>query len=92
MNDDDFLTVREVAEQFRVTEQTVRKWVRDGRLAATKLPGGKNLLIRRGDARALVRGGDEVVPPSAPVSTQVGVPFKATDSRVVRPAQVTPNR
>lgn len=31
---------REVAEMFDVVEATVRKWIRSGRLNATKLPGG----------------------------------------------------
>ena len=32
MSDDDLLTVQEVAAMLRLNEQTVRKWLRDGRL------------------------------------------------------------
>ena len=92
MSDDDFLTVREVAEQFRVKERTVRTWVANGRLKAVKAPGGKNLLIRRSDAVAARDGGEEDRQAAAPVTVQVGAPFKATDSRVVRPSPPAASR
>lgn len=34
------LTTNEVAEECKVTAETVRVWVREGRLAAITLPGG----------------------------------------------------
>ena len=40
MEDDRYLTVPEVAERLRVTEETVRRWVRTGRLPAV-MPGGR---------------------------------------------------
>ena len=35
---EDLLTVTEVAEQLRVSEETVRRWLRDGRLRGRRLP------------------------------------------------------
>ncbi|GBC73444.1 hypothetical protein HRbin04_00845 [archaeon HR04] len=35
------LTTREVAEIFNVTRHAVDKWIRTGRIAAIKLPGGR---------------------------------------------------
>lgn len=37
----DFLTVRQAANRFNVTEKTIRKWIRNGRLAA-ELRDGAN--------------------------------------------------
>jgi excisionase family DNA binding protein len=51
--DDDLLSVRQVAELFGLTEKTIRRWISKGVLPATR-PGGKNLLIKRGDIVALV--------------------------------------
>jgi len=35
---DDLLTVPEVAKRLRVSEETVRRWLRDGRLSGRRLP------------------------------------------------------
>ena len=44
---DKLLTVQEVAQQLRVNEATVRRWVKIGALAAIKLPhGGKREVYR----------------------------------------------
>ena len=34
---DGFLTVKEVAEELKVTEQSVRRWIKDGSLGAYKV-------------------------------------------------------
>ncbi len=44
-NDADLLTVREVAEQLRVDDTTVRRWIKNGVLEAIALP-------HRGDRQA----------------------------------------
>ena len=41
MSSERMLTVREVAERLRVPEQTVRRWLRDGRLRGARLGGTK---------------------------------------------------
>jgi excisionase family DNA binding protein len=43
------LTVAEVAEQFQVDEQTVRRWIRQGRLVAHNLGGKAGYRIQRRD-------------------------------------------
>ena len=44
---DEFLTIREVAQLLKLSEATIRKWCREGRLPALKL--GKAYRIRRSD-------------------------------------------
>ncbi|RYH06627.1 helix-turn-helix domain-containing protein [Tropicimonas sp. IMCC6043] len=46
-----YLTVKEVAAIFRINTKTVRRWIEDGKLPATK-PGG-HWRIARSDLRAL---------------------------------------
>ncbi|WP_349318895.1 helix-turn-helix domain-containing protein [Mycolicibacterium canariasense] len=36
-----FLTVNEVADRYRTTPRTVQRWIREGRLRAMRLPGGR---------------------------------------------------
>jgi excisionase family DNA binding protein len=35
------LTVAEVAHRYRTSPRTVQRWIRDGQLRATRLPGGR---------------------------------------------------
>ena len=39
MQDDIYLTVEEVAKQLRVSQDTVRRWIREGRLPTIDLIG-----------------------------------------------------
>ena len=45
MGDDRLLTVKEVAERLRANPQTVRRWLREGRLKGV-MPGGEKLGYR----------------------------------------------
>jgi excisionase family DNA binding protein len=45
MVDDDMLTVKEVAARLRANPQTVRRWLREGKLHGV-LPGGQKLGYR----------------------------------------------
>ncbi len=45
MEDDRLLTVKEVAERLRANPQTVRRWLREGRLKGV-MPGGEKLGYR----------------------------------------------
>ena len=45
MDDERLLTVGEVAERIRASRETVRRWIRSGRLRATR-PGGTKLGYR----------------------------------------------
>jgi excisionase family DNA binding protein len=47
------LTTSEVAEMCQVTSNTVSRWVREGRIAAITLPGGK-LRFRRSDVEEML--------------------------------------
>lgn len=51
----DFLTLREAAQQLRVSAPTVWRWVRDGKLAAYRLGGGAIRVRRGGLARVVAR-------------------------------------
>ncbi len=51
----DLLTVAEVAEAARVTDETVHRWSRDGLLPFIKLPSGIKR-FRRQDVEAILRG------------------------------------
>ena len=48
------MTIAEVAEVHRVTRRTVERWISEGVLAASKLPGG-GVRIAESAARALLK-------------------------------------
>lgn len=50
---DNEMTVAEVANELRVTERTVRRWIADGTLPATKIVG--RVRINRADVEALAQ-------------------------------------
>ena len=56
MGDEELMTVPEVAAVLRLNEQTVRKWLREGRLPGiylgTRTAGWR---VRRADVRAFLR-------------------------------------
>ena len=49
------LTTGEVARMLFVTDETIRRWILDGRLPAINLPSGQKR-IRRDDVEAILRG------------------------------------
>lgn len=53
------LTAVEVAEEFRLDPETIRRWARDGRIEWIKLPGGQ-YRFRRSDIEAIT--GQTVAP------------------------------
>lgn len=44
---DDLLTTAEVAQRFRVSEETVSRWAREGILTAIPLPSGRGYRFRK---------------------------------------------
>lgn len=46
------LTTQDVADQYRVSTMTVRRWVKAGHLAAIRLPGGQ-LRFKAEDVNAI---------------------------------------
>jgi excisionase family DNA binding protein len=57
MHDDRLLTVKEVAERLRANPQTVRRWLREGKLNGV-MPGGEKLGYRipESEVRRLLTG------------------------------------
>lgn len=53
------MTPEEVADYLRVSVQTVRAWIRSGRLPARRLAGLRALRVRTADANALLEPLDE---------------------------------
>ncbi|MDG4784375.1 helix-turn-helix domain-containing protein [Micromonospora sp. WMMD1102] len=51
----DLLTVAEVAEAARVSDETVHRWAREGKLPHIKLPSGLKRFPRDG-VEAMLRG------------------------------------
>jgi excisionase family DNA binding protein len=52
--DSEYLYVWQVAQMLGVPIQSVRQWIREGRLPATR--PGRRVLVRRRDIDALLRG------------------------------------
>lgn len=66
MNEQRLLTVREVAERLRSSPETVRRWLRQGKLRGFR-PGGTKLGYRvpEGELQRFLRNaGEEKLPPS----------------------------
>jgi len=64
---EEFLTVAEVAELLKLNQQTVRNWIDAGSLPAIRV--GRRVRIRRADLdRILDDGYQSTPPPSAPTS------------------------
>lgn len=56
--DQPFLSIPEAAAAFDVSESSVRRWVKDGRLKAIRLPSGTRR-IRREDVEAILASDTE---------------------------------
>jgi excisionase family DNA binding protein len=55
--EDRMLTVPEVAERVRTTEDTVRRWLRAGKLKGRKLGGDRlGYRVKESDLRAFIDG------------------------------------
>ena len=54
MAEERFLTVAEVAALLQVDEQTVRRWIRDGRLVAHRFGGKAGYRIQRADLQVFL--------------------------------------
>jgi excisionase family DNA binding protein len=67
--DESFLTVAEVADWFKVNQQTVRNWIDQGRLPAVRV--GRRVRIRRSDFERILGGGSGEPKPDAGARPQV---------------------
>jgi excisionase family DNA binding protein len=60
MPDDPLLTVQEVADQLRLKPETVRRWIRAGRIRAISLGSDRaGLRIRASEIQRLLGGSDQ---------------------------------
>lgn len=61
MNESPFLTVDEVAQRVRTTPETVRRWLRQGRLRGVR-PGGMRLgwRVSEGELRRFLEQGQRI--------------------------------
>lgn len=71
--DDGLLTVREVAEQLRLTQQTVRQWIRDAKLPAMRA-GQRKYLVRRSDLQRVMAFADGTRLPASGGDTALEAP------------------
>ncbi len=55
MNDEPLLTVPEVAQRLRVTAETVRRWLRAGRLRGARISDAAGYRIPRSEVARLLR-------------------------------------
>lgn len=63
MNREQYQTVKELAELLKVSEVTVRRWIKDGELRAIDI--GKGWRISPGDLEAFLKG-HETCPAGSP--------------------------
>lgn len=62
-SEDRLLTVPEVSERCRVNEDTVRRWLRTGRLKGRKLGGDRTgYRVLESDLARFIRGGESPAP------------------------------
>jgi excisionase family DNA binding protein len=63
------MTVNEIADEFKMRKTTVRTWITEQKLPASKM--GRKYLIRRSAVLALIEGGGaEEAPPQAAASEE----------------------
>jgi excisionase family DNA binding protein len=84
---DDYLTTDEVASLCRVSAETVRIWLRDGRLSGRHV--GQRWLVARADVDRKLKGdverGSEEIASSGSSSAVAGRSLSASASRAVIP-------
>jgi excisionase family DNA binding protein len=51
-----WMTPAEIAAEFRLSVETIRRWIRNGQLPAVR-PGQRALIVRRVDVQALIERG-----------------------------------
>ncbi len=62
MAEDRLLTVQEVADRLRLKPETIRRWLRSGKLRGISLGSDHaGWRVREGDLERLLGGGDEQV-------------------------------
>lgn len=62
MLDAEYMTVAEIAELFKLNQQTVRNWIDSGRLPAVRI-GSRRVRVRRSDLENFVAAHSSIVDP-----------------------------
>jgi excisionase family DNA binding protein len=62
LEDDPVLTVQEIAQQQRLTQWTVRTWIKEGKLRAWRAAGGRRYRIRQSELNRFLREGQAPEP------------------------------
>ena len=66
--DDEYLTVKEIAEHLKLNQQTVRNWIDQGKLPAVRI--GRRVRVRRTDIDRMLADGATVA--AEPEASEVG--------------------
>jgi excisionase family DNA binding protein len=76
----ELLTVAEIAVELKITEQTVRRWINEQKLPATRLAGGKEFRVLRSDLDEIL--GLQPQPSAEPPREPAKRPFTATAAQI----------
>lgn len=60
----ELLNVSEVAAMLGITSPTVRTYIQDGFLKATRLPGGRNWVVKKGDLERMLSENESATAPT----------------------------
>jgi excisionase family DNA binding protein len=67
MDDDEFLTVAEIAATLKLNQQTIRNWLDAGRIPHYRLgQGGRRVRVRRSDFASFLASVEPERPPVQP--------------------------
>lgn len=70
--EDAWLTTEEAAEEFGFHRETLRRWIREGIIPASRAPGRRRWTVRRGDVRqALEDRAREQAPAPDPARSRI---------------------
>jgi excisionase family DNA binding protein len=90
---DEFLTVQEIADRFKLNQQTVRNWIDDGALSAVRL-GARRVRVREADLEAFLAASQarheqlDAGDPWAPVYTAALRPCQPRADKTARRSSV----
>ena len=59
---EDFMTIQEFADMYRVSTKTVRRWIANGDLAAQRLPGNRLIRIDTANTANLTKPVGNAIP------------------------------
>jgi excisionase family DNA binding protein len=63
---DEWMSTDQVAEEWKVNKETVRRWARDGHLPLTRTPSGRQMMFKRSDVIKAFEQGRQVGRPKKP--------------------------